>query len=104
MFKKILIFLLVFGFALSANAARMGKAKKHSGRVLHASRTTTDKVNVNKSDVNTIATVKGIGIKKAKAIVTYRKSKGNFKSINDLSNVKGIGEKRLAKIKQNLTV
>ena len=35
---------------------------------------------------------KGIGEKKARAIVAYRKKNGKFKDINDLANVKGIGE------------
>lgn len=35
--------------------------------------------------------VKGIGLKRAEAIVAYRQEHGAFKSFEDLENVKGIG-------------
>lgn len=50
-------------------------------------------VDINRADVATmIANWKGIGEKKAKAIVSYRKKNGPFADISDLANVKGIGE------------
>lgn len=50
-------------------------------------------VDINRADTATmIANWKGIGEKKAKAIVAYRKKNGPFADINDLANVKGIGE------------
>ena len=52
-------------------------------------------VHLNKSTVDDLVTLKGIGHKKAQAIVTYREQMGEFKSIDDLVNVKGIGEKVL---------
>jgi competence protein ComEA len=56
-------------------------------------------VNINKANAETIAeSLKGIGIKKAEAIVKYRKKNGAFKSLADLSNVHGIGEKTLKNI------
>lgn len=56
-------------------------------------------VNINKANAETIATsLKGIGIKKAEAIVKYRKKNGSFKSLVDLGNVRGIGEKTLKNI------
>ncbi len=51
-------------------------------------------VNINKADADAISTaLKGIGPKKAAAIIQYRKEHGEFKSLKDLENVKGIGEK-----------
>ncbi len=56
-------------------------------------------VNINKADAKTISeSIKGIGMKKANAIVRYRTKNGPFKSIDDLRNVKGIGEKTIKKI------
>lgn len=56
-------------------------------------------ININKVDAKTLSeSVKGIGIKKANAIVKYRTKHGPFKSIDDLKNVKGIGEKTIKKI------
>lgn len=50
-------------------------------------------VDINRADTATmIANWKGIGEKKAKAIVAYRKKNGPFSDISDLANVKGIGE------------
>lgn len=50
-------------------------------------------VNINRADAATmIENWKGIGEKKARAIVSYRKKNGNFSSLEDLKNVKGIGE------------
>jgi competence protein ComEA len=53
-------------------------------------------VNINTADAQTLATeLKGVGEKKAQAIVDYRNENGPFKSITDLSSVKGIGDKLL---------
>lgn len=53
----------------------------------------TAKVNINSADTNAIAgKVKGIGQKRADAIVAYRTEHGAFKSLEELANVKGIGE------------
>ena len=48
----------------------------------------------NTADAETIsAELKGIGLKKAKAIVEYRTKHGPFQSADDLTLVKGIGER-----------
>jgi len=44
----------------------------------------------------------GVGIKKANAIVLYRKKHGSFKKIDDLAKVKGIGKKTLAANRKNI--
>ena len=55
--------------------------------------TATEVVDINRADAATmIENWKGIGEKKAKAIVAYRKKNGKFASIDDLQNVTGIGE------------
>jgi competence protein ComEA len=51
-------------------------------------------VNVNTADAQTLAeNIKGIGPKKAQAIVNYRNQYGPFKTSDDLTKVKGIGQK-----------
>ena len=52
-------------------------------------------VHLNKSTIEDLVTLKGIGHKKAQAILAYREQIGAFKSIDDLIKVKGIGEKIL---------
>lgn len=60
-------------------------------------------VNINKADAETIAeSLKGIGLKKAQAIVQYRKQNGAFKTVSELVNVKGIGEKTIKKNKSDI--
>ncbi len=56
-------------------------------------------VNINTASAEVIAqSLKGIGMKKAQAIVEFRKKNGSFNSLNDLTLVKGLGEKTVNKI------
>lgn len=66
--------------------------------------TVQTKVNVNSASIKQLSALKGIGIKRAEAIVEYRSTYGKFKSVDDLLNVKGIGEKFIAKNKANLAI
>ena len=60
-------------------------------------------VNINTMDAQSIAdNLNGIGIKKAQAIVAYRKANGPFASVDELTKVRGIGQKTLAKIKNDI--
>ncbi|TAN03553.1 MAG: helix-hairpin-helix domain-containing protein [Rhodanobacteraceae bacterium] len=55
-------------------------------------------VNVNTADARAIAaSLDGVGMSKAEAIVAYRKTHGPFKSIEDVGKVKGIGAKTLSR-------
>jgi len=55
-------------------------------------------VNLNKAGAKEIANVlKGIGIKKAKAIVEYREKYGEFKALEELASVRGVGVATIAK-------
>jgi len=60
-------------------------------------------VNVNKANAEAISkNLSGIGLKKAQAIVDYRKKHGNFKTVESLSKVKGIGFKTVEKNRSNI--
>ncbi|MBN4080099.1 helix-hairpin-helix domain-containing protein [Beggiatoa alba] len=62
-------------------------------------------VNINTADAKTIAKhLKGVGFRKAQAIVLYRKKHGTFKTIESLSKVKGIGFKTVEKNRANISV
>lgn len=64
-----------------------------------------DPVDINSANAMVISkTLKGIGLKKAQAIVAYREKHGKFKTVEDLAKVKGIGKKTVAMNKANLTV
>jgi competence protein ComEA len=60
-------------------------------------------VNVNEADASEIsAALKGIGMKKAQAIVDYREENGLFTTAEDLALVKGIGLKTVSKLKEDI--
>lgn len=62
-------------------------------------------VNINTADAKTLATnIKGIGDKKAEAIVQYRAKHGPFKTADDLVKVKGIGPQLIEKNRDILMV
>ena len=53
------------------------------------------RLDINQASLEQLVMLKGIGKKKASAIVQYRQKHGKFKKVDDLLNVKGIGEKAL---------
>lgn len=62
-------------------------------------------VNLNKADAKTFSHyLVGIGEKRAKAIVAYRKTKGKFKDIKELLKVEGIGDKIFDGLKKNVSL
>jgi competence protein ComEA len=61
-------------------------------------------VNINTADANSLsAVIKGVGEKRADAIVQYRSAHGDFATVDDLVNVKGIGPATVEKNRANLT-
>jgi competence protein ComEA len=58
-------------------------------------------VDINSASVKELTTIKGIGSKKAQAIVKYRKQHC-FKSVDEIVKIKGLGKKFLQKNKKNL--
>lgn len=67
----------------------------------HAKSVSTQPVDINHADATQLSTLKGVGAKKAAAIVAYRQAHGAFASVDDLSKVKGIGLKMLARLQKN---
>ena len=64
-----------------------------------------EKININTATAEQISSVMtGVGESKAKAIVDYRRTHGNFNSIEALENVDGIGEKTVEKNRDKLTL
>ena len=62
-------------------------------------------VNINTANIKSLAkNIKGVGVKKAQAIVLYRKTHGPFKRIDDIVKVKGIGPKLLEKNRADLRI
>ncbi len=61
-------------------------------------------ININTATQSELEAVKGLGPAKAKAIISYRESKGGFKSLDELDNVKGFGKASIEKLKADLEV
>lgn len=61
-------------------------------------------VNINTADQKELASLPGIGLVKAAAIVEYRTANGNFKTLDEIKKVKGIGGKTLEKLRDQITV
>ena len=49
------------------------------------------KVNLNTASINELTALKGIGKKKAQAIVDFREKQGKFTTVEQLADVSGIG-------------
>ena len=60
-------------------------------------------VNINSASASEIAaSLKGVGLKTAQAIVSYRDANGAFQSLDALTMVKGVGRKTVKKNKQHI--
>ncbi|AQZ80647.1 transporter [Acinetobacter calcoaceticus] len=61
-------------------------------------------VHLNQANIDELQKLKGIGEKKAQAIVEYRQKNGGFKNIDEFKNVKGIGPVIFEKNKTRLSL
>jgi competence protein ComEA len=67
-----------------------------AGALFHCGLVAAGPVNINTADATTLAReLKGIGLKRAQAIVDYRGQYGLFRSADELALVKGIGPKAI---------
>lgn len=91
-------FLLVF-FICVAGLARADAMERPALRVAHFVPPSREgKIDVNTADAASLSRhLKGVGEKKAQAIVAYREEHGPFRSLRDLEHVKGIGPALLRK-------
>jgi competence protein ComEA len=60
-------------------------------------------VDINNATKDQLISIKGIGDKKADAILTYRKDHC-FKNVQELTAVKGLGDKFVEQNKKDLTI
>lgn len=63
-----------------------------------------DQIDLNLASVDQLVTIKGIGPKKAEAIIKYREQRGGFRSVDELDNVPGFGKKTVDKLRAHLKV
>jgi competence protein ComEA len=98
LFKLILSTILCFGFIQVSYATGESSALEVVDIVEYT-------VNVNTATADEMATLlKGIGAKKALAIIQYREEHGPFTDVAQLTNVKGLGPSFIAKNQDHLTI
>ena len=68
-------------------------------KTMQSSMQQSEKININKATNEELAMIKGLGTKKAQAIIDYRQANGDFMNIESLIKVKGIGKGTLEKMK-----
>ena len=62
-------------------------------------------ININTADKDALmSAIKGVGEKRAEAIIAYREQNGPFKSIEELTEVRGLGASIVEKNMDNLSV
>jgi competence protein ComEA len=67
--------------------------------------TASPPVDINTADAEVLAeAIRGVGLRRAEAIVAYREKNGPFTSVDELLNVRGIGERILEDARGTLTV
>ena len=80
-----------------------GNSEKGSSTNTSVSNSKQGTININTATLEELQTIKGIGKKKAEAILQYRKEHGAFRTKEDLLQVKGIGKKALEAIESQVT-
>jgi competence protein ComEA len=62
-------------------------------------------ININTADKETLMTsIKGVGEKRAEAIIDYRQQNGPFQSIDELANISGIGQSIVDDNRGNISI
>lgn len=84
---KLLTALLLAGSLFQAN---MAPAAEQTGETVEQVAPATVKININQADEAALMNIKGIGPKRAEAIIAYRTANGPFASLDQLAEVKGI--------------
>ena len=79
-----------------------GNSEKGSSITTSVSNSKQGTININTATLEELQTIKGIGKKKAEAILQYRKEHGAFRTKEDLLQVKGIGKKALEAIESQV--
>lgn len=97
---------LLIGAALIAlcGSATVFSGPTEQGRAL-MSEQAQQQVDINSASAAEIAaSLKGVGLKTAQAIVAYRDANGAFESLDALTMVKGVGGKTVKKNKQRIVL
>ena len=61
-------------------------------------------LNLNTATLEQLDTLTGVGPATAQKILDFREEKGGFSSVEELGEISGIGEKRLASLREEVTL
>lgn len=104
MFNKLIYRLLfVLSLLLFASTQQVLGADKDL-QAIDSAALIVEKIDINTASSEQLAAIKGLGNKKAQAIVDYRQEHGNFINLEQLIHVKGIGQSTLNKIQPFVTL
>jgi competence protein ComEA len=101
LFTVISLVVLMLSGAASTFAAENASAAKPVKAEVVAPK---NQVNINTADAQELTKLKGVGEKKAEAIIAWRNENGGFKTVEDLLEVKGIGEATLEANRENISI
>lgn len=102
-----MVFITFFVLTLAFSTTTYADETMQNGQELEAqvsSKMTQTQYDLNVASVKELASIKGIGLKKAQAIVAYRDQHGDFENIEAVTKVKGLGNKLLQKMKPFVVV
>lgn len=101
---SVLVFSSLLALTSVISFAQSDVIKQTSQNTVTEAKDHTAVIYLNNSSINQLETLKGVGHKKAQAIIAYREQVGAFKSVAELTQVKGIGEKILSDNKARLQI
>ncbi len=104
MFNKLIYRLLLVSSLFVLSSSQQVLAADKIVEPAAASMEISEKININIASSKQLAAIKGIGDKKAQAIIDYRQENGVFSSLDGLTKVKGIGKSTLKKIEAFVTL
>ena len=89
---RVFLVVLISGLSSFSNADTTHSIKNNTEKTSQSTSIQINQVNINTANAVQLSNVlKGIGLKKAAAIIEYRKNYGPFVHIDELKAVKGIG-------------
>jgi competence protein ComEA len=89
------IFWLLAAFSANHMAVAQAAPEIKTDATLASKPTLAYPIDINHADLKNLTHLKGIGQKRAAAIIRYRQQHGIFHSVNDLVQVKGFTPKRV---------
>lgn len=98
--KKLAIIMVSFGLIVPVVSFAVKNKVVHHKSEIVVGKKMQKIINVNIAKADDLASLKGLGVKKAQAIIDYRNKQGKFSSIDDLKQVNGIGDKIISRIQK----